>query len=139
MEIKAKFEPLSPEHSTIVAVVGGIFRGKKNVGEVGKPTEVTLTLQPSVPLPKDTIITIDFPKANPEAPVSEQRSYFGDSTDPSRPDCSPGIGAAAGFTAQVKQLKCIVELDSADFDGNPIDRLTITGSLPNGLDRGEMI
>ena len=120
MEIKASVEPLSSEHSTIQAVIFG------GTGEVGKPTKTILNLKASVPLPKDTIITIDFPKYNTEAPSSEQTSYF---QDPDNPICSPKTNAAAETT-------CSIEQDLEDFDDNLFDRFTITGSLPNGLGRG---
>ena len=95
-------------------------------GEVSKATPTILNLKASVSLPKNTIITIDFPKVNPEAPESEQKSYF---EDPANPVCSPKRNAAATLT-------CSIEQDREDFEENPIDRLTIADLLPNGLGRG---
>ena len=119
MEIKASVEPLSSEHSTIQVAPDG-------TGVVGEATKTILNLKASVPLPEDTIITIEFPKLNPEAPESEQKSYF---KDPANPNCEPKRNAAASLT-------CSIEQDIEDFEGNLLDRLTIKDSLPGGLNSG---
>jgi ABC-type amino acid transport substrate-binding protein len=71
----------------------------------------------SIPLPHDSIITIDLPKMNIEAPPSLRKSYVVDAGSLS---CSAIQNVDAG-------LECSFEnIDSLN------DRLTITGILPTG-------
>ena len=120
LEIRAAVEPLSSEHSTIQAARDG-------TGVVGAATKTVLNLMASVPLPRGTIITIDFPIFNPEASPSDQKSYF---KDPYNPVCNDKSG---------RKLACTLELDREDFEGNAFERLEITDALPRGLSRGNTV
>ena len=51
---------------------------KGGTGEVSKPTKVQLQLTLGIAMPKDTVITMDFPKFNPQASTSLRKSYFVD-------------------------------------------------------------
>ena len=75
-------------------------------------------------MPPGAIITIDFPRYNPEAPGSLQHGYF---LDRDATVCSAGQNADGG-------LECGVE--EREQDDEPIDRLTIRGALPGGLAAG---
>ena len=75
-----------------------------------------------VPLPPNTVIIIDFPKFNPEAPRSRRESYF---VNPESTICSKVLNVD-------EKLSCVVDT-TTDTDS---DRLIISGALPTGLEAG---
>ncbi len=64
---QAKVVPLNKDYAFFLAI---------DTGVVNKPTKVQLNLMNSIPLPVDSIITIDLPKMNIEAPSSLRKSYI---------------------------------------------------------------
>jgi hypothetical protein len=76
-------------------------------------------MKTTVFIPKDSIIVIDFPKQNPDAPRSQRRSYF---TDTSNAVCSPNKNVA-------ESVKCTISQPDADTD-----RITVSSAISQGLD-----
>ena len=116
--IRASAEKLLEETTQIVALKDS----EGGTGEVGKPTKVQFKCKNAVPLPPNTIIIIDFPKFNPEAPRSRRRSYF---VNPAGTTCSKVLNVD-------DKLACKVDTTT----NTDSDRLTISGALPQGLKAG---
>ncbi len=77
--------PLDEDQAFITAI---------ETGEVNKPTKVHLNLVNSIPLPAGSIITIDLPKMNSEAPPSLRKNYI---FDVGNLDCSAIQNVDAGL------------------------------------------
>ena len=115
-------EPLTPDH----AFFEQLSEADGGTGEVSKPTKTVLNLKTGIVMPAGTIITIDFPRFNPEAPGSLQKSYFLDSDN---------VGCIALESAD-PGLVCEVSNIEEELNGETLtDRLTITGAFPSGLER----
>ena len=106
---QAEVEPL---------ISGNSYFTPMDTGEVNKETKVQLNLINNIPLPHDSIITIDMPKMNIDAPRSLRKSYIVDSDN---------IVCTA-----IQNVDAALECNFENVDSEN-DRLTITGILPAGL------
>jgi hypothetical protein len=95
-----------------------------STGQVNEPTVVQLNLINSIALPAGSIITIDLPKMNLEAPRSLRKSYV---VDPDNMVCK----AIQNIEASIKCKYEVID--------NEMDRLTITDILQNGQSAGSQL
>jgi hypothetical protein len=103
-------------------------------GEVSKPTKAVLQLELGIAMPPNTIITVSFPKHNPEAPRSLRRSYF---VDDAATACRAVENVDTGLRCAVKPAQP-QSIPGAIAD-QEYDALTITGALPSGTSAGHTL
>ena len=82
---------LAADQAKLVQADGG-------TGEVSKATKVNLSLFLSIAVPSEAIITLDFPKFNPQASASLQKSYF---VDPMNVSCKSIKSAGDSLRCEV--------------------------------------